>query len=61
MALLFIPVEMHGSKKERRQAMTTFDYCVLGFIPVAIALITYLFYENGWDLEQTFFEEKGDR
>lgn len=41
--------------------MTLFDYCVLGFIPVAIALITYLFYENGWDLEQTFFEEKGDR
>ena len=38
--------------------MTTFDYCVLAFLPVAAVLITIQLYLHDWSLEKLMFEEE---
>lgn len=38
--------------------MTTFDYCVLGFIPVSIVLILIQFVMADWDLDELMFRKE---
>lgn len=38
--------------------MTMFDYYVIGFIPVAIALILIELIANDWDVEKLLWEEE---
>lgn len=38
--------------------MTTFDLCVLGFIPIAIVLILCQFALNDWDIDKVFWEDR---
>lgn len=38
--------------------MTVFDWYVIGFIPVAIALIVIELIANDWDIENMIWEEE---
>ena len=38
--------------------MTYFDYCVIGFIPVAVTLILVQLILNDWGVEKMMFEEE---
>lgn len=37
--------------------MTVFDWYVIGFIPVAIALIVLALIDNGWSVTEMMFKE----
>ena len=37
--------------------MTTFDYCVIGFMPIAAVLIICLFALNDWDINKVLWED----
>lgn len=38
--------------------MTAFDWYVIGFIPVAIALIVIELINNDWDVEKMLWEDE---
>ena len=39
--------------------MTLFDWCVVGFIPVAIVLILIEFVANDWDINEMMYNDEG--
>jgi hypothetical protein len=47
----------HKSRAEKGDDMTYFDYCVVGFIPIAITLVLIELVLNDWDMSKVMFKE----